>query len=138
MALGSESGRLERFLRLDQILAPDLEHSTQLLVEQGGDGTARDGQLVDIDAHADMTGKHHLAQRREEPSIGAVVIGEQFSRLVQTLYYAEERAEFLGLIKIRRRVAQLTEDLRQGRTTKAIAPTAQIDQKECGVLMQGT
>ena len=138
MALGRESRRLERFLRLDQIAAPDLEYCTQLLVEQSGDGTAGDGQLIDIDAHADVAGKHHLAQRREQPSVGAVVIREQLSRFVQALYYAEERTEFLRLIQVRSLVAQLTEDLRQGRTAQAIASTAQIDKDECGVLVQGT
>ena len=104
-----------RFERGDDVVpigSADLNHRTELLVEQRRDRRSR--QLVERDVEAAAAGERHLGQRGEEAAIRAVVVGQQPVLRVQRLHGREERLERFHIVQIRRGRAQAIVDLREG------------------------
>ena len=60
------------------------------------------------------------------------MVGQQLAIGRQFLDRREEAHEPRGIVEIRRRVAQLTEDLRQRRATQAVLAGAQVHQEQFG------
>ncbi len=129
--------------------APHLQHRAQLLVEQhrqhalgevareravlalvAVDVEARGihRQRVEIDGHAGAARERHLAQRREEAAVGAVVVREDAVRGVEALDRMEEGLELLRVLAIGRAVAELPVHLRERRAAEAVAPAAEVDE----------
>jgi len=71
--VAAEPGALEGAEHRLTVRAPDLQHGAQLLAEQGLQRPARERGQVHLDSGVAREG--HLAERRPEPAVRAVVVG---------------------------------------------------------------
>ena len=138
----------------------NLQHHAQFLVEEGlqrqllapradlgcpvlavavigaavADAIALGDQQIDIERHAHMPGKRHLAHRGEQAAVAAVVIGQDQRPLAQGVHGAHQAHQILRLLEVRHGVAELIERLRQNAAAHAHAPTTEVDQHQAAVL----
>ncbi len=114
----------------------DLHDRAQLFAEELGKPILVAGRQIDVHPHA--ASKCHFEQRDEKSAIRAIVVGEEFSGAGQFLNRREEALQPRRVVEIRRHVADLSKDLRQGRPTQAILAHAQIDQEQLGFAHVGS
>ena len=82
---------------------------------------------------ASAAGERHLDQGDEQAAVGAVVVGEDLAVGRQLLDGREESLQARRLVEIRRHVADLAEDLGQGRAAQAVLAGAEIDEQQLGL-----
>jgi hypothetical protein len=106
-----------------------LDHRAGLLGEQRRHGLrAVTGDVVQHDVHAGAAGERHLRQGGEQAAVGAIVVGEQALFRQQPLGHLEEGDQIVGVIQVRRHIADLAEHLGQRRAGQAVLAAAQVDQ----------
>lgn len=85
------------------------------------------GDVVQHDVHAGAAGERHLRQGGEQAAVGAVVVGKQALFRQQPLGDLEEGDQVVGVVQIRRHIADLAEHLGQRRAGQAVlAPARSI------------
>src|SRR3569832_1399728 len=75
MAVFAQIRLVQRSQHFVGVAVAHLEHRTKFLVEQGRRGIA--AQFIQCHVHAYTTGEGHFAHRREQATVGAVVVGEE-------------------------------------------------------------
>ena len=142
------------------LLGAHLQHHTELFIEQGfeiefvaagadlacpvfpvahvsaavGDAVAFGHQQVDVQRHAHMAGKRHLADGGHQAAVAAVVVGEDFSTGAQRINRVDQVHQILRVVQIRHVVPHLVQRLRKDRATHAVLALAQVNQHERGVV----
>ena len=121
-----------------QLFAPgaDLTGPVLRVAEIGAtvlDAVALGNQHVDIQAKADMPGKSHLAGRRPEAAVTAIVISQQLAGGAQLIHRQHQALQLPGIVKIGQFMAELIQGLRQDAAAHSRASLAQIDQDQAGV-----
>ena len=151
--LVAQAGRKAGLHDGGRIGAPHLQDGAEFLVEQNaeqaaGIGFARVGsvfhvlhdvvvqtviaQFIDIQIHAAMAGEGHFTDRREQPAIGAVMVGEQLAFLVQALDQREKGFQLRRLIQVGTGISQLAMDLAEDAAAQSILATPEIKQNQIG------
>jgi len=129
--VAAEPGALEGAEHRLTVRAPDLQHGAQLLAEQGLQRPARERGQVHLDSGVAREG--HLAERRPEPAVRAVVVGEQEPFGVQALDGCEEALQVPGVVEVGHPVAQLAVDLGERRGPEAVPAAAQVHEQQVGL-----
>ena len=111
-----------------QVHRRHLEDCTQFLAEQCAEGGA--AERLDVDIESTATRERHFQQRHDEPAVGAIVIGEQITRVVQELHGGEESREIRRSFEIGRDLPQAVTHLRAHRAAQALLTACQIDEQQ--------
>ena len=96
-----------------------------------------DGQHVEIERDATVTGKGHLADRGKEAAVGSVMDGQQFACGIKCLNRCKAGRQQRRLGDIGHGVADLLGDLCQRRSAETIASLAKVDEDEGSVAKVG-
>ena len=105
------------------ILLSDLEDSSELFVEQCFQyvlGLARRGDAIEHDLNTASSGKGHFSEGCEETTVRPVVVGEDDSRVMELFDSVKVVLDDIGIVDIRRFVANLPECLRQSRAAHVL------------------
>ena len=101
------------------------------------DAVAFDQQHVDVQADAEVTGERHLADRRPQAAVAAVVVRQQAAFVAQLVDRRNQRFQLRRVVQVggavSAGVAGLVQHLRQHRAGHAVAAVAQVDQDQRGV-----
>mmetsp|Transcript_10641 Transcript_10641/g.26442 ORF Transcript_10641/g.26442 Transcript_10641/m.26442 type:complete len:717 (+) Transcript_10641:619-2769(+) len=110
----------------------DLDDHARLLGEERCHhvGAGRHGQ---VEVKAAVAGEGHLEESDEDAAVAHVVAGEQAAAAQQRLHRLEGCRQLLGGLDVRGRVAQLAEDLREGRAAEAALALRRVDEVEDAV-----
>src|SRR6185312_11925108 len=76
-------------------------------------------------------GECHLERGDDRAAVGAIVIGGQRAGRDEALDRVEEPEQLVGLVEIRRHIAELAEDLRE--TARAEPAAAEVDQEQLAI-----
>ena len=98
-----------------------------------GDAVAFGDEQVDVQAEAQVARERHLADRRPESAVAAVVVREQQAGRAQRVDRVDQRLQLLRVVEVGHAIAELAEHLRQHRAAEAVLPVAEIDQDQRGV-----
>ncbi len=128
VAVAAQAGLTQPAQHLVHVAVAHLDHRARLLAEQAGDGVV--AEVVEQHVEAAAAGEGHLAQGGEQAAVGAVVVGQDHAPGVELLDHPEEGLEGLRVVQVRRVVADLLVDLRQGRAGEAVGALAQVDEDE--------
>ena len=117
------------------ISRPHLEHRAQFFGEQRAQGTVV--QIVEQYRRAAAAGEHHLGQRRQQTTIGPVVVGQQSACRVQFLNHGEECLQIVRRIHVGNGVAPLVVNLGQRRAAQAILAAPEINENQVTIAPVG-
>ena len=92
-----------------------------------------DGEHVQLQRHAAVTGKRHLAGSGKESAVGTVMVGQQQPFGLCLAHGLPELHEQLRVVQVGNRVAVPAGDLGQGRAAQALLAGAQVHQDEAGL-----
>ena len=87
----------------------------------------RSGQLQ---RDSEAAGKQHLGNRRKEPAIAAVMIGQQHVTLVEFLDRGKETLQQVGIVKVRGITTRPTIRLRETGTTHTVFALPKVKQQQ--------
>ena len=163
VAVARETVRAQDLHDLVAIAGANLQDHAQLFVEQGFQGQffaacadlrcpvfavavfraavvdaiAFGDQQIHIQRHADLRGKGHFTDCRDQAAIAAVMVGQQLSFLAQLVHGLVQAHEVLWVVQIRHRLARLCQDLPQDAAPHAVLAMPQVNQHQGGVVVLG-
>ena len=91
-------------------------------------------QQIDVQVHADASGKSHFADRGPQTAIAFVVVGQEQTLLTQIIDGMHQMQQVLRVVKVGGIAACLIQNLRQHAGTHALLAASQIDQDQAAVL----
>jgi hypothetical protein len=115
-------------LLVEQALQDSLVHAARKLLLSGLPesvhvlGERVEGDGIEVDRHAAAAGEGHLADGREEPAVGAVVVGEHELLARELLDRAEEAPSAVPARRDRGGSSPSCVDLRERRAAQPVAP----------------